>query len=74
MASCIHVGAVELVRDHSPKLIGMYLQMALVDGRETHSPAQLGPETAPTSGSAEDHLPTGIQKGGCAYLRKAVAP
>ena len=71
--------AVDLARDHAPKLILMDLQMPVMDGWEASRLLKSTPATADipiVAITAEDHnsLTRLRDAGFCAYLRKPVTP
>jgi two-component system, cell cycle response regulator DivK len=70
--------AVELARDHSPKLILMDLQMPVMDGWEATRRLKSESRTAGipiVAVTAEDHPPEHLREAGfCAYVRKPVVP
>jgi two-component system, cell cycle response regulator DivK len=70
--------AVELARDHSPRLILMDLQMPVADGWEATLQLKADPETADIpviAVTAGDHPAARLEEAGfCAYVRKPVAP
>jgi two-component system, cell cycle response regulator DivK len=70
--------AIELARDHSPKLILMDLQMPVLDGWEATRRLKTDPDTYGipiVAVTAEDHPVACLEEAGfCAYVRKPVAP